>query len=650
MNEKILIVEDQFVEAHDLQLMLEKEGYEVCGLARDVPSAIALLEKEKPTLVLVDIFLSGPATGIDLAHRLREEGIAFIYTSANSNMEVLEAAKKTVPYGFLVKPYREKDLLVTLEIARYHHEHRFEAGVKKEHQFKKQLETLFLSQDSVEGKMLEITKALQGHIAFDFIYTGFADEVEDMKQDLGFLRISFDEYQTIRLGELKVITNLGNIELLTLRRANIQSEEITYFGEDDFKTLLQKPSLHGLFAKIFNIKSHLLMPVVLQDGRLYNFYFYSRSSDIYDTSHVFLASRLAQSLAPVITKISRGKANRPQFPAGPKPEHKNDAKIADTVYGFEGIIGKSHLLLSVFDHISQVAPADASVLVLGESGTGKERIADCIHRLSPRKDQPLIKINCATLPANLIESELFGHERGSFTGATERRIGKFEMANKGTLFLDEIGEMHPELQGKLLRVLQEKEVERIGGKTPIKVDVRIIAATNRNLEKEVGEGRFRLDLYYRLNIFPIQLPALRDRLEDLPVLIDHFIAIYNRKSNKRIVGVSAKVLKQFMAYKWPGNIRELENVIERGVILARENTINEVIMPNFGTMQNDMQNMYAVTKSIEENERSHIVAVLKKCNGKIWGFGGAAEQLNVPPTTLNSKMKKLGIRKHDYKE
>jgi transcriptional regulator with GAF, ATPase, and Fis domain len=301
--------------------------------------------------------------------------------------------------------------------------------------------------------------------------------------------------------------------------------------------------------------------------------------------------------------------------------------------------------LNVFDHIVQVAPFDTSVLILGESGTGKEKIADCIHNLSLRKGKALIKVNCATLPATLIESELFGHEKGSFTGANEKRIGKFEQANGGTIFLDEIGEMPGDLQVKLLRVLQEKEIEPIGSRAPIKINVRIIAATNRNLEKEVADGRFRLDLYYRLNVFPMVLPPLRERTEDLPALAHHFINYYNHKSGKKISGLSDKVLMNMMAYHWPGNIRELENLIERSVLLAKGTIIEDISLPAAQKMEISTETQGFHMKTIHENERDYIISVLKKSHGRIWGAGGAAEILNIPPTTLKSKMKKLGIQK-----
>ena len=238
-----------------------------------------------------------------------------------------------------------------------------------------------------------------------------------------------------------------------------------------------------------------------------------------------------------------------------------------TTQNFEEIVGTSPLLKHVFRQVSQVAPTDTTVLVLGESGTGKELIARAIHHQSPRRGRILVKLNCAALPAQLIESDLFGHEKGAFTGAIDRRIGKFELAQGGTIFLDEIGEMPLELQAKLLRVLQEREIERVGGKGPILVDVRVIAATNRSLETEVNEGRFRLDLYYRLSVFPLLLPALHERREDIPLLAHHFAKKFCRKMGKPFRGISEPAMHELMAYSWPGNIRELENVIEQAVIL-----------------------------------------------------------------------------------
>jgi len=313
---------------------------------------------------------------------------------------------------------------------------------------------------------------------------------------------------------------------------------------------------------------------------------------------------------------------------------------------YSDIIGKSAQMTKVFHLLSQVSSSSSTVLILGETGTGKELIARAIHNSSPRKDKLMVKVNCAVLPPSLIESELFGHEKGSFTGATERRIGKFELANHGTLFLDEIGEMPPDLQVKLLRAIQEKEIERIGGKTTLTVDVRIIAATNRPLQQEVEQGRFRQDLFYRLNVFPITLPPLRDRKEDIPLLVSHFIDRFAKNAGKKIRTVAGKAMKELMAYSWPGNVRELEHLVERSVLMTTGSTIRDLHLPsnNKQEIKNKLEDEYL--KTFEENERDHIIRVLNKCNGKIYGPGGAADILKLRVSTLNSKIKKLGIRKN----
>jgi len=316
-----------------------------------------------------------------------------------------------------------------------------------------------------------------------------------------------------------------------------------------------------------------------------------------------------------------------------------------TSFNYSNIVGLSPTMQKIFYLVSQVAETQSSVLILGETGTGKELIARALHSTSSRKKKMMVKVNCAALPANLIESELFGHERGSFTGATERRIGKFELANNSTLFLDEIGELPQDLQVKLLRALQEREIERIGGTTVIKVNVRIVAATNRNLLEEVHAGNFRSDLYFRLNVFPIILPPLRDRKEDIPLLASHFLEKHIKKASRRITGFSSRVLKQLCAYDWPGNVRELEHLIERCVLLANGPVINQIpdLMPgteNMGHMAPDLR-----IRTIDEIEREHIMMVLNKCRNKVAGIGGAADVLQIPASTLNSKMRRLHIKR-----
>ncbi|MCJ8153022.1 sigma-54 dependent transcriptional regulator [Chryseobacterium sp. SSA4.19] len=446
MKEKILIVEDEFIVANDLKIMLKKAGYQVTGIASSVVQARKSITEKKPDWVLLDIMLKGDLTGIDLAWELRELNLPFLYISANTNQSTLEAVKETQPYGFMVKPFRERDLIVMLDIAKYR---------------------------------------------FDI-------------------------------------------------------------------------------------------------------------------------------------------------------EKNADVRKHETYQEIEGIIGKSTLLQEVVEKIKVVAPTDTSVLVIGESGTGKEKVAHAVHELSDRNAKPIVVVNCAALPHSLIESELFGHEKGSFTGANTQRIGKFEQADGGTVFLDEIGELPLDSQVKLLRVLQEKEIERLGGNKTLKVNVRIVAATNRSLEKEVAEGRFRLDLYYRLNVFPIGLPPLRERKEDIELLAAFFLNKYAAASRRNITAISGHASEQLLNYHWPGNIRELEHLMERSILLAKTNTIENFDLPK--ATETPTGNSGPL-KSMEEMERDHIMNALQSCSGKVSGIGGAAELLKIQPQTLYSKMKKLEIDK-----
>jgi DNA-binding NtrC family response regulator len=634
----VLIVEDQFVEANDLQLILTKAGYEICGIARSVPIAQALIKKENPDFVLLDIFLKGTQTGIDLAKQLKEDNIPFIYLSANSNEEILSAAKTTEPYGFIVKPFREKDLLVTLEVAQYRHEHSVESRLRRETDLVRQIEATISNGVSWREALLQVGKIIQHEVSFDYL-AFMIDYVKNPGEGfVSYRRIGFSEYQIIGISELSTITGFttGNL-IKTFAGASKESGAYMLNG-DEFASYAEHPSLSKISYEKFGMRSMICFPFTLGTETL-NICFYSKNSNSYTREHIAFLHRIEQTFAKFF-KHFRAELFLPG-------QIKQPAETAEDIVtqDFAGSIGNSHLLLNVFDQITQVAPFDTSVLILGESGTGKERIASSIHDLSMRKKKPLIKVNCAALPATLIESELFGHEKGSFTGATDKRIGKFEQAKGGTIFLDEIGEMPIDLQVKFLRVLQEKEIEPVGGRAPVKIDVRVIAATNRNLEKEVGEGRFRLDLYYRLNVFPIQLPPLRERKEDIPALVHHFLTTYNRKSGKKITGLSEKALKNMMAYSWPGNIRELENLIERSVLLAKGPIIEDVSLPVLQMTNSSNSSQDAPIKTIHENERDYIIRVLKKCNGKIWGADGAAEALGVPPSTLKSKMKKLGIQK-----
>jgi len=316
---------------------------------------------------------------------------------------------------------------------------------------------------------------------------------------------------------------------------------------------------------------------------------------------------------------------------------------------FEDIVGESTGLRSVLREIATVAPTDATVLIQGETGTGKELLARAIHRLSPRSERTFIKLNCAAIPAGLLESELFGHEKGAFTGAIARKIGRVELAHEGTLFLDEVGELPLELQPKLLRALQEREIERLGGTRSIPINVRLIAATNRDLAKMVADKEFRSDLFYRLKVFPVFAPPLRDRTADIPILVRHFVSRHARRMGKTIETIPPETMDALMAWKWPGNIRELENYLERAVILTR-GTVLHAPLAELESMQDDEEDDEAASTNptLQAAERETILRALREAKGMIGGAGGAAERLGLKRTTLNSKMKKLGIERGDY--
>jgi formate hydrogenlyase transcriptional activator len=313
---------------------------------------------------------------------------------------------------------------------------------------------------------------------------------------------------------------------------------------------------------------------------------------------------------------------------------------------YDDIVGESTGLRKVLKEIETVAPTDATVLIQGESGTGKELLARAIHRLSPRSERTFIKLNCAAIPAGLIESELFGHEKGAFTGALSRKIGRLELAHDGTLFLDEIGELPLDLQPKLLRALQEREIERLGGNRPIPVNIRLIAATNRDLAKMVADKTFRADLYYRLKVFPVFAPPLRERVSDIPVLVRHFVSAHSRRMGKSIETIPDEVMDALVRWNWPGNIRELENFLERAVILTRGSALYAPLAEL--EIEEEVESQGVQNPTLHAAEREHILRVLRETRGQIGGDDGAAARLGLKRTTLNSKLKKLGIGRSDY--
>jgi len=425
-----------------------------------------------------------------------------------------------------------------------------------------------------------------------------------------------------------------------------QATEPVYFDVD---TLSRLPDMPAYVQFWKNIRLKRVAGTSLRvGGQIIGAAFFHVDPVPRTPAYLHLLQSVSHQLAVAISNIQANEQVL-QYKQMLEQENVQLKEEINNLYNFSEIIGSGDKMQEVYRLIRLVATTSSTVLILGDTGTGKELIARAIHNGSPRKDKLMIKINCAALPANLIESELFGHEKGAFTGAVERRTGKFELADGGTIFLDEIGEMPLETQVKLLRVIQEREFERIGGKTPIKVDVRIIAATNRKLDIEVNEGRFRPDLYYRLNVFPIHLPALKDRIEDIEALTRYFVQKYSKRTGHAIKNIAASVFKELRSYSWPGNVRELEHLIERSILLMEGPVLKNVQLPlqsNSGSKAHPQPGRESM--ALKDMEAAHITEVLRKCQGKVAGVDGAAHQLGLPATTLHSKIKKLGIRKSDY--
>lgn len=393
-----------------------------------------------------------------------------------------------------------------------------------------------------------------------------------------------------------------------------------------------------LFQKA-GFASYISLPLIKQDALIGAVTFTSFHKQDFSESDVELLQDVSDIVSIAVTNalaFEEIRTLRDQLQV--ENRALQDEIVQKSIY--EEIVGSSSALRTVLSAIDKVAPTDSTVLILGETGTGKELVAHAIHRRSSRSGRALVNVNCAALPAELIASELFGHEKGAFTGALNQRVGRFEAANGGTIFLDEIGELSQEMQISLLRVLQEKEFERVGGNRTIHTDVRVIAATNRDLAQQVADGHFRMDLYYRLNVFPVQVPALRERTDDIPILVDYFVAHFARRMGKKIGQIEKRTLDSLVAYSWPGNIRELQNLIERGVILAE----SDVFRLEPGLLPHAV-----VGQKRDDDPKSAIETMLRETRGRISGPDGAAARLGIPASTLESRIRTLGINKHMFR-
>ncbi len=390
------------------------------------------------------------------------------------------------------------------------------------------------------------------------------------------------------------------------------------------------------------------LPLTTARRRLGTLVFASRQPFSYDDADLGFLQLVANQVAVAVENALAFQENEAAFreiQALKDQLAKEKAYLEDEVrteHNFGEIVGKSAALRRVLKQVETVAPTDATVLVRGETGTGKELVARALHDLSPRRSRTFVKLNCAAIPTGLLESELFGHEKGAFTGAIAQKVGRFELAHQGTLFLDEVGDIPPELQPKLLRVLQEQEFERLGGTKTIKVDVRLVAATHRDLAKMVADGRFREDLFYRLNVFPLALPPLRERRDDIPRLVRHFTRQFARRMGRRIETIPSAVLEALARYPWPGNVRELQNVIERAVILSAGPTL-EVPLNDLQDAANEVSAPAAAAVTLADAEREHILGALRETGWVVGGPKGAAARLGMKRSTLLKKMQKLDI-------
>jgi formate hydrogenlyase transcriptional activator len=389
----------------------------------------------------------------------------------------------------------------------------------------------------------------------------------------------------------------------------------------------------------YGVQSHCWLPLTTARGRLGALVFTSNELSAYDAADLGFLQQAANQVAVAVENALAFE----EIAALKDQLHKENLYLQEEVrigHHFGEVVGESPALRRVLKQVETVASTDSTVLIRGETGTGKELVARALHDLSPRRDRAFVKLNCAAIPTGLLESELFGHERGAFTGAVAQKVGRFELAHKGTLFLDEVGDIPPELQPKLLRVLQEQEFERLGGTRTIKVDVRVVAATHHDLAKMAADGRFRIDLYYRLNVFPVVLPPLRDRPEDIPLLVRHFTQRFARRMGRRVETIPAEAMAALVRYPWPGNVRELQNVIERAVILSPGPALQ---IPS-GDLEGPADAVSAgASADLAAVEREHILGVLRVSGWVLAGPRGAAARLGVKRTTLQRKMKKLGI-------
>ncbi len=610
-QETLLLVDDNPTNLQVLYQTLEGRGYKLL-LAKNGEDALNIAHKIQPALVLLDIMMPG-MDGYEVCRQIKNDpalaDTVVIFLSALDDVEDKVKGFVVGAVDYVAKPFQADEVIARVET--HIKIRRLEQALEQKNRQLEEDNAIIL--ESMGEGLLGVDK--QGRITFvnpaGEKITGWT-EADMVGKDFHELLMHTDT-QEQRYPRDK------NPVLQTLQDQQVRHSDSDIFWSRDGQALPVEYTVTAINGTV-DISSAC---VVFKD----------------------ISERKAREQA-LNQALSTVKELKEKLQA----ENVYLQEEIRTEQDYGEIIGQSSALKKTMEEARQVAMTDTTVLINGESGTGKESMARAIHQFSPRKDRPLIKVNCGAIPESLVESELFGHVKGAFTSAVSDRTGHFELADKGTIFLDEIGELSLDVQVKLLRVLQEQEIQRVGSGGVIKVDVRIIAATNRDLKQMVDEGKFRMDLFYRLNVFPLTVPPLRERKSDIPLLLAKFLSRLSKKLGKPLKGVSEVSMELLMDYDWPGNIRELQNVIERSAILARSDIIDidDALVPvtcSQVVMAHDNETARPRFKTLAENEKDYIISVLEKLNWVIGGKKGAAEVLDIPSSTLRSRMKKLGIER-----
>jgi DNA-binding NtrC family response regulator len=640
----ILVIDDQPASLRMLMTILTEHGYAVHP-ANEGDLGLRFIKHTLPDLVLVDIRMPG-MDGYEVCACLKNDpttqAIPVIFISSIDQLIDKVKAFRAGAVDYVAKPFEAEEVLARIEthISLRRLRENLESAVRD------RTSQLVAANARLKAEIEERIRA-----------------EKELRKSEAHLRRS-ESY----LAEAQRLSHTGSWawDLRSREYVYWSRERYSFFGFDPeqnsippFETVCQRfhpedwPKIDGALEKVAREKADFKVDfrVVLPDGTVK--YAHTVGYPVLDASGEVV--ELVGSTVDVTEQHHATTALQKAFDEiKTLKEQLYQENLAlrdeiDKVSMFEEIVGSSAALQRVLGHVARVAPTDSTVLISGESGTGKELVARAIHKRSHRSRGAFISVNCAAIPQSLIASELFGHEKGAFTGAMQRRLGRFELANRGTIFLDEVGEIPVETQIALLRILQERELERVGGNHTVPVDVRVVAATNRDLKAAVETGAFRLDLFYRLNVFPVEMPALRERADDIPLLVEYFINRFTSTTGRRIRNIQKKTLDLFRAYHWPGNIRELQNVIERAVILCDGETfaVDETWLPRQRARPD--ANPPALGEILDDREREAIEAALTESRGRISGPVGAAAKLGIPRTTLESKIRALGIDKFRFR-